>query len=422
MPREREGVEGKSCNNRWRRLAIAAYYLAGFVMITRLQVRNFKSLREIDLSLGPLNVLVGPNMSGKSNILDVFRFLHEVFFPEAGTQGISYALAQRGGVNEVLWKGGDDKLITIALEGADEADPDTRVRYEIELIAGGGDFVTTQNESLKLFRSGKEIDLIFFQGGFLQLKNADGTDAGNFGSSGVSALQYAPPNWDGYRFREWVRLWRFYHLLPPLMRQSSPMSSGQVLMPNGYNLSAWLMWLQTKSPEAFGRINEVLRDLFSDITQVRTIPTPDGNVHLAATEKGLKRPTKVWQTSDGFLALTALLSLVYAPAELSGTLFCIEEPENHLHPRLLETLVGLLRQVRQELLDSKISLSQIILSTQSPYLVDKFSLDEITWIEKKNGETRLHRPADKQHLKKLIENKELGLGDLMFTGALGEEK
>jgi predicted ATPase len=391
-------------------------------MITRLQVRNFKSLREIDLSLGPLNVLVGPNMSGKSNILDVFRFLHQVFFPEAGTAGVLYALAQRGGVNEVLWKGGDDKLITISLEGVDDIDPGTIYIYSLELIAGSGDFVTTQNESLQLQRSGKGVDLILRQEGATKFKNADGKVVGGIGSPGVSALQYASPDWDGYRFGQWVKLWRFYHLLPPAMKQPSLMSLGQVLMPNGDNLSSWLMWLQANSPEAFVRLNEVLHDLFPEVTQVRTIPTPDGKVHLATSEKGLKRPTAVWQASDGFLALTALLSLIYVPPGLSGTLFCIEEPENHLHPRLLETLVGLLRQVRQEVLDSKGSLSQIVLTTQSPYLVDQFSLDEIVWVERKNGETIVSRPADKVHLKKLIEDKDLGLGDLMFTGVLGEEE
>jgi predicted ATPase len=391
-------------------------------MITRLQVRNFKSLRDIDLPLAPLNVLVGPNMSGKSNLLDVFTFLHQVTFPEAGTSGISYALAQRGGISEVLWKGGDDKLIKITLEGADEIDPDARYKYSLELIGGPGDFVTTQNESLKLLRHQEEIDLIVLQQGFLELKNADGKVAGSVGSSGISALQYAPPNWDGYKFNQWIKLWRFYHLLPPVMKEPSLMSLGQVLMPNGYNLSAWLMWLQANSPEAFARLNEVVHDLFPDVSQIRTIPSPDGKVHLAVTEKGLNRPTGVWQTSDGFLALIAILSLIYVPGGLSGTLFCVEEPENHLHPRLIETLVGLLRQVRQEVLDSKAALSQIILTTQSPYVVDQFSLGEIIWIEKKSGETRTYRPADKQHLKTLVENKELGLGDLMFTGALGEEE
>jgi predicted ATPase len=126
--------------------------------------------------------------------------------------------------------------------------------------------------------------------------------------------------------------------------------------------------------------------------------------------------------SDGFLVLTALLSLVYAPAELAGTLFCIEEPENHLHPRLMETLVSLLRQVHQEARISRQSPTQLILTTQSPYLVNQFSLDEVIWIEKKNGETKAFRPSSKTDLKKLVEDKELGLGDLMYTGALGDEK
>jgi predicted ATPase len=361
-------------------------------------------------------------MAGKSNILDVFRFLHQVFFPESGTQGVSFALAQRGGVNEVLWKGGEEKLITIALEGVDDSEPNTKYRYELQLIAGVGDFVTTQTESLKLFRAGTESDLITIEQGFLRLKNADGKDLGGMGPTGVSALQYAVPGWDGFKFQQWVKLWRFYHLVPPAMKQPSLMSLGQVLQPNGDNVSAWLMWLQAHSPEAFRRVNEVLHDLFPEVVQINIIPTPDGKVHLATREKGLKRPTNVWQTSDGFIALTALLSLIYVPPELSGTVFCIEEPENHLHPKLLETLVGLLRQVRQKALEAGLSLTQIMVTTQSPYLLDHFSLEEIVWVEKNNGETAAYRPVDKKHLKKLIEDEDLGLGDLMFTGALAEEK
>jgi predicted ATPase len=180
------------------------------------------------------------------------------------------------------------------------------------------------------------------------------------------------------------------------------------------------MWLQAHSVESFIRLNEVLHDLFPDVQQVRPIPTPDGKVHLATSEKGLKRLTNIWQTSDGFLVLTALLSLIYVPPELSGTVFCIEEPENHLHPRMLETLVTLLRQVRQEVIDRGGVLTQIFLTTQSPYLLDQFSLEEIVWVEKRDGETRVSRPADKKHLRRLVEDKELGLGELMYSGVLGE--
>lgn len=370
------------------------------------------------MELGPINVLVGPNMAGKSNILEVFRFLHDAFFPQPGREGIWYALAQRGGENEVLWKGTDQKSITIAVEATDPAD-DTNYKYELELVVGAGGSVTTQNESLNLIRSGSVHDLIALKQGFIWLKNVDGKELGGMGTSGATGVQHASPTWDGYPFYEMAKRWRFYHFLPPRMKESSKMASGQILdEPGGDNLSAWLMWLQTHSPEAFSKVNEVLRDLLPGVRQIRTIPTEDGNVHLSINEDGLKRPTSVWQASDGFLVLTALLSLIYVPPERGGSLYCIEEPENHLHPRLLETLVALLRQAQ----GSGGPQAQFLFATQSPYFLDQFSLDEVYWIEKKKGETKAYRPADKKHLRKLVEDKEHGLGDLMFSGALGTEK
>jgi predicted ATPase len=386
-------------------------------MITRLQVRNFKSLRELDMQLGPINVLVGPNMAGKSNILDALRFLHEIVFPKPGMDGISFALAQRGGANEVLWKGGDETLITIALEATNPAEAKREYRYELQLLVGLGGFATIQNESLKVIDSGSEQDLIALKQGFLWLKNLDGRELGGMGSN-RAALQGASPVWDGHRFYEMLRLWRFYHLLPPNMKKPSQMASGAVLdEPGGDNLSAWLMWLQTHSPEALASVNEVLRDLLPGLSQIRTIPTEDGNVHLSIREHGLKRPASVWQASDGFLALTALLSLVYVPPERGGTLYCIEEPENHLHPRLLETLVALLRQAQGK----NGSQAQFLFATQSPYFVDQFSLDELYWVEKEKGETKAFRLADKAELRKTVEDKVRGLGDLMYSGALGKE-
>jgi predicted ATPase len=389
-------------------------------MLKRLQAENFKSLRTFDSSLGSLNVLVGPNMGGKSNIIDALCFLYESWFPQPGTYGPINALTRRGGIDEVLWKGGQDKLLSIGIEFEDPAQPSKRFDYKIELVSGAGGYVNIQAEQLTLRQGEKQWPLIE--------RDKDGRWLVNTNSDRLvsvqaerSAMELAPPNWDGYPLKWFAQNWRHYQLVPVLMNQINAVTMGGVLQPHGENLSAWLMWLQTRSPESFDRISEVARDVFPEIRRLLTWPTQQGTVFLTSQERALLRPTPIHQMSSGEIVFIAFLSLICAPDELGGTLFLIEEPENHLHPRLLETLMSLLRQVRQEVGDRNVAHSQIVLATHSPYLLDQMNLDEIVWVEKKEGETRVLRPNDQEHLRRLVEDKALGLGELMFSKALGGE-
>ena len=120
--------------------------------------------------------------------------------------------------------------------------------------------------------------------------------------------------------------------------------------------------------------------------------------------------------SDGELCFLALLSLIFAPERLGAPLYCIEEPENHLHPKLVETLVEVLSQRRSELGSNA---AQIIVTTHSPYLVDKLGLDDLVVVEKSRGASKFTRPGSKQHLRELLAREELGLGELWYSGALG---
>jgi predicted ATPase len=233
-------------------------------------------------------------------------------------------------------------------------------------------------------------------------------------------MEAAFQDWEGHLLRLFVPNWRYYNLVPSLMRQPNPVGDGGSPQVQGQNLSAWLMWLQTRAPEIFNRVAEVAQDVFLEIRRLLTWPTLDGTVNLMSEEKALARRVPLVQMSDGELAFIALLSLICAPDDLRGTLFLIEEPENHLHPRLLETIVSLLRQVQDKATGRGVPPLQIILTTHSPHLVNQMHLDEIFWIEKKKGESIVVHPSDKTHLRKLVEDKELGIGDLMFTGALGQ--
>lgn len=391
-------------------------------MIRQIRVKNFKSLRDVSLTLGLRNVLVGPNMSGKSNLIDVFRFLTRTVFPEPGTHGLFNAFTTLGGFSEVAWKGGDSNLISISLEGDGVLgrDPEKPVRWSYEISILGDPIrqsVTVQEEVLRVSGPDVHYKLIDHADGQRVLKNSDGTVVSRVLDSDRSALEFEIPDWQGNLLRKFIGSWRFYCLLPQLMKRSNPTAAANFLTEYGDNLSSWLMNLQTRYRESFDKIRSVAKDVFPELEDLFTSPTQQATVYLASREKHLKGPVSVWQMSDGQLSFVALLSLIFAPSELSAPLYCIEEPENHLHPHLLEVLVELLKQVQNELGPDRSA--QIIATTHSPYLVDKCGLEELIVFERQDGATQCTRPNDKRHLRELLEREEIGLGDLYYSGALG---
>ena len=140
---------------------------------------------------------------------------------------------------------------------------------------------------------------------------------------------------------------------------------------------------------------------------------------LGSNEKHLKRPITLAQMSAGELTFIAFLSLIYGPPELTGSLYCIEDVENYLHPILIDTLLEVLRQSQEEW-ERKHQSAQIMMTTHSPLVVDKMKLDEIIFVEKKEGATVCSRPRDNSHLHKLLQDEEIGLGDLVYSGALSD--
>lgn len=385
-------------------------------MIKKLRVRNFLSLKEADLDLGPRSFLVGPNRSGKSNLVDCLRFLTSMTF-----SGLKKAFMDRNGFNEVVWKGPGASRIFLGLtyEVPEHLSPiKKQYQYELSILGSPTDLIVVETEKLDVVIGNERttlIDLKNGQGKLLHLNGQNAIVAPIDPSS--SALEFNVPNWEATTFKLLVSMWRFYRLIPQLMKQPNAVVRQHFLNENGDNLSSWLMTIQTAHPDEFKRIKQVAVDVLPGFQEILTPPTQFATTYVSTRERGLQRPITSWRMSDGELAFLALLSLIFAPGELGAPLYCVEEPENYLHPRLIEVLAKILIQRQRELAPR---IAQIVATTHSTWLLNQFGLDELIAVVKKEGATSFRRPGSREYLKKILESGDLDIGDLFYSGALEE--
>jgi len=387
-------------------------------MITRLRVKNYLSLQDVDVEFGPRNnVLIGPNMAGKSNLIDCFRFLiHMVQL------GVIKALLDRGGFSEVVWKGSDESQLSLQLNAKIGKNPEKVYDYAISIVGSTTGLISVEREHLVVRTEDQVATLIDLSHGQGEITHANGTSAFAPPGPAHSALEFSVPGWEGTDVRNCIAAWRFYRLFPERMKQVNEAGGQHFLNEDGNNLSSWLLTLQTGYPEEFRLLQQAAADVFPDLEAILTPLTQYATV-ITSREKRLKRPVPIGRMSDGELSFLAWLSLIFSPPSLGAPLYCIEEPENHLHPRLLETLVALLTQRQDELQrqhELDVQVAQIICTTHSPYLIDQFTLDDLIVVEKHHGATHCTRPASKRHLRELLQREELGLGDLWYAGSLDE--
>lgn len=392
-------------------------------MLRRIKVKNFKSLKDVTLEIGRRNVLVGSNMAGKSNVIDLFRFIREMTFPVSGSMALPSAIAARGGFDEVLWKGGSERFISIGLSGdTHHFGPEWSWEYEISIQGELRGNFRVMSERLTV-RRGPDIppdDLIETVGFEKYFCNIQHARISSMNDSIRSMLELEIPDWPGGFLRSMIAQWRFYELVPSLMRDPNKSSAALFLQEHGENLSQWLMNLQAQNyDDSFARIQRVLCETLPQVTGIFNSPSLQSTVSLGSRERHLARPTTLSQMSAGELAFIAFLSLIYSPLDRSASLLCIEDLENYLHPALIETLLQVLRQAQDEW-ERQGQETQILMTTHSPLVVDKMNLDEIVFVENRQGATVCDRPSDKSHLRKLLQDQEIGLGDLVYTGALSD--
>ncbi len=389
-------------------------------MLTRMKVSNFKALRNVDIALRERNVLIGPNKSGKSTILQVLNILTQVM----NGGDVSRAFGGELGFQQWLWKGRSEGDIHIEIWGEDthaQSQPGKELRefhYTIEVGLDALRSVTLKRELLEVVETsdGKSTTLIDAQLGTGKSRRMNGEPLfENPGSPGKPFLSYEIPGWEANELRRYIAGWHFYQLIPELPKVTAAQASAQPFLDtSGAQLSAWLHTFQANYPEAFSRIAEVAKEAFPEVEALATPVSQGGTTFLTSKEHGLNTPITVFHLSDGELKFLQLLSIIFSP--LPVNLVCVEEPENHLHPRLLELLIETADRVRMENAPHG---SQAFVTTHSPFLVDKLDPEDVIVVEKVDGATKCTRATDKADLRTMLEEGELSFGRLWYSGALG---
>lgn len=350
--------------------------------IQKLKVKNFLSYgsegEEIDLQ--PLNVIIGTNASGKSNLIETIGFLRAL------PQDLTAPIREGGGVGEWLWKGNP---------GIPTAEVETLVyypdgimplRYRLQFTMAG-QRLEIVDEAIENERRNNswETDVFFFyryQHGspVLNIRTTPEAQAGESSGRRSRSLrredlkldqsvlsqrkdpdQYPELTYIGNQFSE-IRLYREWNLgryTPPRMPQKTDLPE-DFLLEDASNLGLVLNNLQYRMGTRV--LVEQLKKFYEPVEEIQP-KISGGTVQIFLREAGLSQPVPATRLSDGTLRYLCLLTILCHPEP--PPLVCIEEPELGLHPDILPTIAELLIDASQR--------TQLVVTTHSDTLISALS-------------------------------------------------
>jgi len=378
-------------------------------MLKRLKVKNYKSLEDVEISLRPLTVFVGPNNAGKSNILDCLLFLRELL--ELGAPSVH----SRGGFQYLVWGGDLKRQIEIELDAQILNAPgiEHSTIYQIE-IAGGPAHYSIVREICLSRRDGQERILLVSERGS-ETKAWDESHKifvpGPPAEPQRLVLDYYR---DQTRFPTLstlvsaMRSWAFYNFVPPQMAQPRPAKRDLRLQKQGENISSVLHTFQSEYGRHFNEVEELLKAAIPEMERLLTPLTEEGQTFLATEERGFSLRIPSYAMSDGTLRFLGQLAALLSPDP--PFLACFEEPENCVHPGLLELVVDVFKSASRKI--------QILVTTHSPDFLNSLKAPEsLVIVEKEDGKTHCREAKDVAGVKEAL--KTLGLGELWYSGHLG---
>ena len=380
--------------------------MKNILRIEYLKVQNYRALHNLELkNLTPLTVFLGPNGSGKSTIFDVFAFLSECF-----TESLRKAWDRRGRFRELRTRDSEGCII-IELKYK-ETSKSPLITYHLAIgEENNRPFIAEEWLQWRRGQYGKPFRFLDFKKGEGQVISGESPDEeGERITEKLESPEFLAVNTLGQfakhprvsALRRFITGWYLSYLTADHTRSLPEAGAQERLSPTGDNLPNVIQYLKEQHPQ---RLEEILKTLSVRIPRLEKVEASimqDGRLLLEIKDAPFSHPILAKFASDGTLKLLAYLIVLFDPnpPQLVG----IEEPENHLHPRLLPQLAEECRSASAN--------TQLIVTTHSPFFVDSLKPEEL-WVlyRDEKGFTQAKRTADMQGVKQFMEHGAL-LGSL----------
>lgn len=336
--------------------------------LEKLTIKGFKSIREQTLELDRLNVFIGGNGVGKSNLIGAFRLLHEVI-----NQRLTDYVAMRGGANNLLRFG---RKVTKEIQ--------------FDLVISG--LIPGETISYDTILKPTDDGLLYVHDEWISVES-NGNDSGTIlhNSKIESRLRDDRSEFSQKLFEE-LNSYRVYHFHDTSndagMKGVCDVDDNRVLRPQAENLAAYLYYLQEKQPDHFALIQDTIRQIAPFFDGFRLTPQRlnASKIKLEWNEKGHDGYFDATSLSDGTMRFICLATLLLQP-DLPSVIL-LDEPELGLHPAAVILLADLLEAASER--------AQLLVATQSVTLINQLTPEKVWTVNREDDQSVFRKlgPSD----------------------------
>ena len=382
--------------------------------LTRVNVRNYRALADVELELGAINVIFGPNGAGKSTLLDSLYF-----FRDCAIRGVEVASSERDHGIGILWDGASDNegikielgsgSLTYSLSFSMSAGRIDPFPGECLLASSPpGALIRRNPGSDKAALYNRQID----QSPEIKLREPEKLSLGLF-------LDFNQGDVEGRELDRLLHFVRRYHArslrLESLKRFGSETSPQTRLWDQGHNAWSVLRNLKEKRnvDPCYNAIMRYMAEAFPFFNDIMIEQIGAASVYASVLENGRRQPILASGASDGVLQLLLLLIALFSEGDRRSVLL-FDEPEVSLHPWALAVFARAVRDSAEEWN------KQVFLATHSPVLISQFEPEETLVAEVEEGCAKFHRLSEIDELRELLE--QYASGALYMSGVVAPQE